>query len=137
MHYAIRPKGVGRPVGFRAIDEGWPLAEGETFVVEEYPGGMVLALNGTSLMPGSLAQLRVIPDIVTNYQGRSALIAAGLFASVKAFVNAEGEESLAYQAFEYANHWERNSPLIVGAAAALGLTGEQLDDLFFAAAQIS
>lgn len=49
--WAIRPEGVGKKVGARAIKPGWPLASGETFVVGEYHPGLVLAEDEKSLRP--------------------------------------------------------------------------------------
>jgi hypothetical protein len=75
----------------------------------------------------------VVPTSVTLYQGRAALIEAGLFNDVKSAVTGLGEASLAFQAFEYANHWYRDSPFIAQLAGALGLTDAQIDELFIAA----
>lgn len=47
--YAITPSGVGRPVGARAIEPGWPLADGETFAVDDWYEDLVLAEDGKSL----------------------------------------------------------------------------------------
>lgn len=77
-----------------------------------------------------------VPQQVTNYQARAALLAAGLFEQVDAAVKAQGPTSAAFQAWEYANSVYRNSPLIAGLGAALGLTAAQIDDLFRAAAAI-
>lgn len=77
-----------------------------------------------------------VPMQVTIYQGRAALINAGLFDRVKTAVDNLGHASLAYQAFEYANHWHRDSPFIAQLAAALGLTDAEVDELFIAAAQM-
>ena len=49
MTYAITPRGVGLPVGARAIEPGWPLAAGETFAVNDWHEGLVLAEDGLSL----------------------------------------------------------------------------------------
>ncbi len=77
-----------------------------------------------------------VPQQVTNYQARAALLAAGLFDQVDAAVKAQGTTSAAFQAWEYANNVYRNSPLIAGLGAALGLSAQQIDDLFRAAAAI-
>lgn len=78
-----------------------------------------------------------VPQQVTNYQARSALISADLFSAVDAAVRAQGPASQAYQAWEYANVFSRSSPFIVDMGAALGLTAEQIDALFVAAAQVN
>lgn len=84
---------------------------------------------------GLLGPVAAVPKSVTLYQGRAALIHAGLFDQVKAAVDAGGQNSLAYQAFEYANHWYRDSAFIAQLAGGLGLAEQQIDDLFIAAAQ--
>lgn len=77
-----------------------------------------------------------VPQSVTNYQARAALLRAGLFGQVDAAVKAQGADSEAYQAWEYANNVYRDSPLIAGLGAALGLTAQQIDGLFVVAAGI-
>lgn len=77
-----------------------------------------------------------VPQQVTNYQARSALIMAGMFEAVDAAVKAQGPGSQAYQAWEYANVYLRSSPFIAEMGAILGLTSEQIDALFVAAAQV-
>lgn len=81
-------------------------------------------------LPGPVVR---VPTSVTLYQGRAALINAGLFDQVKAAVDAGGQNSLAFQAFEYANHWYRDSAFIAQLAAGLGLTEQQIDELFISA----
>lgn len=78
-----------------------------------------------------------VPQQVTNYQARSALISADLFSAVDAAVKAQGPASQAYHAWEYANVFSRSSPFIADMGAALGLTTEQIDALFVAAAQVN
>lgn len=77
-----------------------------------------------------------VPQVVTNYQARAALIGVGLFEQVDSAVKAQGPATAAYQAWEYANQVYRTSDLIVGLGQALGLTSEQIDALFVAAARI-
>jgi hypothetical protein len=58
LMFAITPRGVGMPVGARAIRAGWPLADGETFAVDtESVDGLVLAEDGVSLRPGAADEL--------------------------------------------------------------------------------
>lgn len=49
MLYAVSPRGVGKPVGVRAINKDWPLADGETFTVTDWDVDYVLADDGVSL----------------------------------------------------------------------------------------
>ena len=76
-----------------------------------------------------------VPDAVTNYQARAALIAAGLFDKADAAVRASGDPK-AVQAWDYANNFYRSSPFIAKLGGDLGLADSQIDDLFRAAAAI-
>jgi hypothetical protein len=53
MRFAITPKGAGNAVGYREIQEGWALVDGEAFAVDFNPVGYVLADNGSSLRPAT------------------------------------------------------------------------------------
>ena len=80
-----------------------------------------------------------VPEGVTRAQGKAALITAGLWPGVIAFVAAipdPTERALAEVALHDTQQWHRSSPFFNAAATALGLTGEQLDNLFLAAAKI-
>lgn len=80
-----------------------------------------------------------VPTHVTMYQARAALIMAGLDDAVESAINGmpDGpEKKLTRTAWEYAQNVERASQFTQNLAAALGLTGAQLDDLFIAAGQV-
>ena len=79
------------------------------------------------------------PLSVARAQGKAALIGAGMWPSVLAFVAAIPDETqrlLAEVALHDTQHWQRNSPFLNAAKSGLGMTDEQLDALFVAAAQI-
>jgi hypothetical protein len=79
------------------------------------------------------------PTIVTRAQGKAALITAGLWDDVLAYVDGitdPTQQALARVALDDTTEWRRDSPFLATAAAALGLTDQQLDDLFVAAAAI-
>lgn len=77
-----------------------------------------------------------VPESITNYQARAALVNAGLFSTVNAFIKALPIDSGPYQAWEYANNFYRNSPFIASLASQIKLTSEQIDKLFIAASLI-
>lgn len=80
-----------------------------------------------------------VPDAVSKAQGKAALIQAGLWQAVTDYVdNIEDstEKTLAEIALNDTQEWLRSSPLLNSMATALGLTGEDLDNLFVAAANI-
>jgi hypothetical protein len=103
--------------------------------------------NGLGPIPAWLSQTPpvlpppepVIPDVVSMRQARLALLGAGLLAQVNTAIDGmagiEGEA--ARIEWEYATEVRRDSPLVAGLSAALGLTGPQLDGLFTAAAAIA
>ena len=79
------------------------------------------------------------PQSVSRAQGKVALIDAGLWPAVLAYVAAIADDALRARA-EVALHdtveWRRDSPFLADAAASMGLTTAQLDALFIAAAQV-
>lgn len=75
-----------------------------------------------------------VPESVSMFQARAALIGAGLFEQVDAYCHAQG--GLILQAWEYANVAPRNGSLINALGHQLGLSDAQIDALFRAAAQI-
>jgi len=72
------------------------------------------------------------PEAVTAHQARLALLGAGKLSLVDAALAAmpgvQGEA--ARIEWEYASEIRRDSPLIAALAPALGLTAEQVDDMF-------
>lgn len=79
------------------------------------------------------------PTVVTRAQGKAALIQAGLWDDVLAYVDTiedPTQQALARVALDDTTEWRRDSPFLATAAAALGLSNEDLDGLFAAAAAI-
>ncbi len=72
--------------------------------------------------------------VVTRFQAKAALAAAGLLPSVEAAVAAGSE--FVQIAWADALEFRRTSPTILALAGALGLSDAQVDDLFAAAALI-
>ncbi len=77
-----------------------------------------------------------VPKVVSMRQARLALLGAGLLAQVNtAVANMPGAEGDAARIeWEYAQEVRRDSPLVAGLSAALGLTDETLDNLYKVAA---
>lgn len=71
------------------------------------------------------------PQTITPLQARRAIRAAGLLSAVNAFIAEQPEE--VQEAWEYCVEVRRDDALIAAAQVALGLTSEQVDDLFRAA----
>ena len=89
----------------------------------------------TFTTPVSIA---VIPEEITPRQGKIILSRYGLTAAVTAYLDAmegqAGEE--ARIDFEFASSWRRDWPLLCEAAAELGLTDAQIDQMFSEASLI-
>lgn len=77
-----------------------------------------------------------VPQEVSRFQARAALLQAGLLETADLAVAASGDPFLQL-AWKEATTFPRSSPGIAALAPALGLTDEDLDDLFRAAALIS
>lgn len=83
--------------------------------------------------------IQPVPQSVSRAQGKAALIQAGLWSAVVAYVDAmtdPTEKALAEVALNDTTEWLRTSPFLNQAAITLGLTETQLDDLFRTAATI-
>ncbi|WP_334109224.1 hypothetical protein [Methylobacillus sp.] len=80
-----------------------------------------------------------VPQQVTRAQGKAALIMEGLWDDVLAYVDSitdPQEKALALVALNDTTHWQRTSPFLNGAATALSLSSEDLDNLFIQASGI-
>jgi len=72
---------------------------------------------------------------VSKFQAKAALAQAGLLDQVKQAV--ASADTITQLAWEDATEFNRNSPTIAALSQALGLTDEQVDDLFKQADQIA
>ena len=79
---------------------------------------------------------RYVPQQVTRYQALAALHLNGLLARVKAIMADPATDPLTVLAFDSAQTFKRYSPMVLNMAQALGLSDEQLDNLFVSASQI-
>jgi len=78
----------------------------------------------------------VVPRVVSAAQGGIALIQAGLMPSAQAAVDAADTPADVRWAWDHATTWERDSTALAYLADKAGITAQQLDDLFVAAAAI-
>lgn len=77
-----------------------------------------------------------VPEVVTPRQAKIALLQAGLLDDVEAGIEAIADPAikrLAQIEWEYAQEVRRDWPLLNQLAADMGMTDEQLDELFRAA----
>lgn len=77
-----------------------------------------------------------VPQVVTRFQARAALMQAGKLSAATAAVEASGDD-FTKLAWAEASEWRRDSALVISMATAVGLTSAQIDDLFRTAATIT
>lgn len=77
-----------------------------------------------------------VPQSVTPVQAFSALDQAGLLGTLMAYIDAPTTPPLVRATALGATEWRRDSLLLMSVAIVLGLTGNQVDDLFKAAAAV-
>ena len=75
-----------------------------------------------------------IPQVVSRFQARAALMLSGHLAAVEAAV--AQADPIVQLAWAEAVEWKRSSPTIIDLGDAIGLTPEQIDELFIQAAEI-
>lgn len=94
-------------------------------------------------LPDPPAPPAPVPQIVSRFQARAAMLMApstsdefpNLLAQIDAAV-AASDNAFVRLAWSEAVEWRRDSPTVNALAGALGVTSDQLDDLFRAAAGI-
>lgn len=117
------------------VGEGFNPGEGYQIVpINDEPVEIGASWDGQTFTPPAPPPAPV-PEAVTARQARLALLGAGKLDMIDAALAAiPGPEGRAAQIeWEYALEIRRDSPLIGALAPMLGLTGEQVDDLFRAA----
>ena len=79
-----------------------------------------------------------VPEAVTMRQARLALLGAGKLSSVDAAINAQDEplKSKARIEWEYSNEVQRHNGIVSMMGPALGLTEDDIDNLFRVAATL-
>lgn len=118
--YEVAPVDVPAVSSTQIVSEGTPVFDGQwkqSWVVRE--------------MTSEELQARV-PAVATMRQARLALLQIGKLDDVTAAIDAmsEPQKSAAQIEWEYALTVERNSALLQALAAAIGLTDQDLNDLF-------
>lgn len=138
---------------YTSISDGNVVAQGQAFVLNgiAYPYNWLdlasasdLAEHGIALtlseapapQPEPEAPPLGIPKIysITPRQARLALLGAGLLDDVEAAVNAAGDATKI--TWEYATEINRHDALIEAMGGRLGLTTDQIDNLFRAASEL-
>ena len=79
----------------------------------------------------------IVPQSVTAFQAKAALLQADLLDDVEAMMADPATPRIVKLAWSEALTFERQSPTVVAMGSALGLTDEQLDAMFVAGSQIT
>lgn len=77
-----------------------------------------------------------VPQVISPFQGKAALLQSGLLAQVEAYMADPTTPEVTKLAWTEATEFRRTSPTVTSLGALLGLGDAQLDDLFIQAAQI-
>lgn len=93
--------------------------------------------NGQILVDPEKLRAWRVPVKVSRYQARAALLQAGLLDDVEALMASPSADAWDRLVWENAQDFERASPTIEAFRWPLGLTHEQLDDLFVFASTIT
>lgn len=98
------------------------------------PSGAVLMTDAEVDAHLNPPPIIIIPQSISRFQARAALLAAGLLSDVEAAVAAA--DPFAQLAWAEAQEWRRDSPTLLALAHGIGLTDAEIDDLFVQAAAI-
>lgn len=113
----------------------------ETLTIDHENQQVIVTRNIEPWTPEEIAadKKSKIPRTVSMRQGRLALLAAGLLDNVETTLSELSDESSRKKAqieWEYAQTIDRDSVWISMLTSALGLTEDQLDELFIAASKL-
>lgn len=114
------------------LPEGFDFLVADVAALEAYQQPYQAAFDAWAAAQQEEAPPAPVPDVVTPRQIRWALNAAGLRGTVEGAIAAADQNTK--DAWEFSNEVRRDNPLLNGLAAALGMSSEQLDDLFRLAA---
>ncbi|WNO06053.1 hypothetical protein [Rhodoferax mekongensis] len=88
-------------------------------------------------LPPTPSAAQVVPESVTRFQARAALYQAGYFDAVTEIMSNPATPMLMKLAWQDAQEFRRDSSTVQALSQILGLTSEQVDQLFIAASGIS
>ena len=128
---AIDPQDTGD--SWQTVDQVIPkhVVPGATLVTVEslpadYAPGCYTYDNGFIPVPATVA----VPQFVKPLDAIILLDSMGLGAAYKAYRDSPARTVLEQEILSRAEVWERNSPILIAAATAMGITSEQLDSMF-------
>jgi len=108
----------------------------------EVEGGTALPvwLEGMSLLGAAPVEdwnARAVPQQVSRFQARAALLQADLLDDIEAYMALDTTDAFTKLAWKDAQDFNRSSPLVEAIGQLIGLTPAQLDDLFVFASTIT
>ena len=117
----------------------WTFMDPEGRVVaRQIAGGRVESMlasilpQNTEVLP-YVALPPLVPQTVSRFQGRAALLQAGYLDAIESYMANPATPRLTKIAWEDAQDWERNSPTVLAMLQLLGLSSAQGDQLFITA----
>lgn len=84
--------------------------------------------NNPEMIP--VSDLPPVPNAITRFQARAMLLQAGLLDTIEAFMVNETTPRIYRLAWQDAQEFYRDSPLILTMAGIFSLSEEQLDNMF-------
>lgn len=84
-------------------------------------------------IPPASDQTQPVPQEVSRFQGRAALIQAGHMAAIQSYIDEPTTDIMVKEAWANVTVFRRQSPMILTVASVLNLSDEDLDNLFIAA----
>ena len=105
---------------------------GKEYLLEEYCLTKTIA---PYIKPEEAPEVVFIPMSVTQRQCRLMLVQIGKYQEVVAYIENSEDDAMKIE-WEYASTIERNNPLVSTLGEHLGLTKEQLDNLFVEASKL-
>ena len=109
--------------------------EGFSYITDNYTG--IIPDVDASLWRwdgNAITAIVPVPGVVSRRQARLLLLGQGLLDQVEAMMATQ--DRAAQITWQDATEFKRNDPLLKGLATNLGLTEEQIDQFFIAAAQL-
>ena len=103
----------------------------------DYAAYLLWTEEGNEALPVAVTPTQ-IPSVVTMRQARLALLQSGMLSQVEIAIDAMESPSkeAAKIEWEYSQEVQRNKPFVQALGSSLGLTSDQLDDLFLLASTL-
>lgn len=136
MKKLVTANGIYGP--FSNIDKGIDryCCDGAELPLSVVGEGVIYEVDPGDFPTDSPQQAVPVPESVSNFQAKAALLQAGLLDSVESMMAAPQTPAVARLAWSDAQEFRRTSPTVAAMASALGLSEGQIDDLFRTAAGI-